>query len=447
MRIGLKRRVDHQRAVTRRSERVEHGSATARARRRPSRSNAAHVARSGIAQITIASVSVDIATRNAPTHRRPSASTAGRPGTRERVEEARAPPTGSARARARTRALHAGARSALRSSGSTARARRSGRSRRAAARPPPPTTRRATGPARRRPTSSCSKLAARPSSRELPEVHDLRPRAGRADRRPHAEAAHVALGAPDRAPVRGHVVHVPRAVVPDDVDQLVDVDLLVRLPVRARRRTRRCRGSYGRTGSRTRRSGSDASTGSTRGLPRRERIAGREPEHELVRRRLGLSTRSTRSGVNTATDGHLGAGSAPADAVAPVAGAAPRARRTPPIRMVERGRRRHAAPRSSLAREAVHRGVQVVAAREHAVGLRPAAPPSAASTHASHSACESVEQPHRREERPARRIAEPRRARRPHRLARARRDPTRARERARARRSSPRTSGRARTSG
>ena len=37
--------------------------------------------------------------------------------------------------------------------------------------------------------------------------------------------AHVAFRAPDGPPVRGHVLHVARAVVPDDVDELMDVDL------------------------------------------------------------------------------------------------------------------------------------------------------------------------------------------------------------------------------
>src|SRR5262249_10035071 len=96
---------------------------------------------------------------------------------------------------------------------------------------------------------------------ELPQVHDLRPRAGGTDRGPYAETLHVALCPSDWAPVRGHVVHVARAVVPDDVDEFVDVDLLVhRFRGRSggaastgRRYTCRCPGWYGRTGSRTRR--------------------------------------------------------------------------------------------------------------------------------------------------------------------------------------------------
>src|ERR1700730_5021370 len=62
---------------------------------------------------------------------------------------------------------------------------------------------------------------------ELPQVDDFGPPSGRPDRAPHAEAQHVALGARRRAPVRRHVVHVTGAVVPDDLDELVDVDLAV----------------------------------------------------------------------------------------------------------------------------------------------------------------------------------------------------------------------------
>ena len=61
----------------------------------------------------------------------------------------------------------------------------------------------------------------------LPHVHGLGPRSGRADQRPHAVAELVALLLADRAPVRGHVLHVVGAVVPDDVDELVDVDAVV----------------------------------------------------------------------------------------------------------------------------------------------------------------------------------------------------------------------------
>ena len=89
---------------------------------------------------------------------------------------------------------------------------------------PPPTTRRATGPARALDSSWRSWPRAVPPV-ELPHVHDLGPPAGRPDRAPHAEAEHVAFLAPDRAPVRRHVVHVAGPVVPDDVDELVDVHL------------------------------------------------------------------------------------------------------------------------------------------------------------------------------------------------------------------------------
>src|SRR5690606_20781294 len=60
---------------------------------------------------------------------------------------------------------------------------------------------------------------------ELPHVDDLGPPAGRADGRPHAEAELVPLGPGDRAPVGRHVLDVPGAVVREDVDELVDVDL------------------------------------------------------------------------------------------------------------------------------------------------------------------------------------------------------------------------------
>ena len=75
-------------------------SATSRCRhcasapRSHARSNAAHVARSGIAQITIASLSVAIITRNAPTHCRPSSSTAGRPVSASASRNAPMPPIG-----------------------------------------------------------------------------------------------------------------------------------------------------------------------------------------------------------------------------------------------------------------------------------------------------------------------------------------------------------------
>ena len=79
-----------------------------------------------------------------------------------------------------------------------------------------------------RPTASVANDAARPDQPVvLPHVHRLRPRAGRADQRPHAVAELIALLLADRAPVRGHVLHVVRAVVPDDVDELVDVDAVV----------------------------------------------------------------------------------------------------------------------------------------------------------------------------------------------------------------------------
>ena len=64
----------------------------------------------------------------------------------------------------------------------------------------------------------------------LPEVEHLGPSAGRADDAPHAEAELVAVVLRHRAEVRRHVVHVVGAVVPDDVDELVDVDVVVHEP-------------------------------------------------------------------------------------------------------------------------------------------------------------------------------------------------------------------------
>ena len=60
---------------------------------------------------------------------------------------------------------------------------------------------------------------------QLPHVDHLGPAPGRPHRRPDAVAQLVALPDADRHPVGGHVVLVAGAVVPHDVDQLVDVDL------------------------------------------------------------------------------------------------------------------------------------------------------------------------------------------------------------------------------
>jgi len=61
----------------------------------------------------------------------------------------------------------------------------------------------------------------------FPHVHDLGPLAGGSHGAPDPEAELVAFFLRDRAPVRGHVVHVVRPVRADDVDELVGVDLFV----------------------------------------------------------------------------------------------------------------------------------------------------------------------------------------------------------------------------
>src|SRR5262249_20597681 len=110
----------------------------------------------------------------------------------------------------------------------------------------------------------------------LPHVEDLRPPARGADDAPHPVAELVALLLGDRAPVGGHVVHVLGPVVPDDVDELVDVHLVVH--------------SAGNTSSASR---------STRGR-HRSRVAG-----VMMRCRAPASTsscsRSTTSGTVPAT--------------------------------------------------------------------------------------------------------------------------------------------------
>ena len=62
----------------------------------------------------------------------------------------------------------------------------------------------------------------------LPDVHDLGPPARGPEDGPHPVTELTPLLLALRAPVRRHVVHVPRPAVADDVDELVDVDLVVR---------------------------------------------------------------------------------------------------------------------------------------------------------------------------------------------------------------------------
>ena len=114
-------------------------------------SNAAHVGRSGSAQITIASVSLRIATRNAATHSSPLASVSKRPVVGERVEERTRAADGELDQLVGVhRALRARRGELLDRRAPRFGHRRCGRSRPAAAPPRPPTTRPATDPARPR---------------------------------------------------------------------------------------------------------------------------------------------------------------------------------------------------------------------------------------------------------------------------------------------------------
>ena len=61
----------------------------------------------------------------------------------------------------------------------------------------------------------------------LPQVDDLRPPSGAAHDTPHAVAELVSILLRRGAPIRRHVVHVAPTVMPNDVDVLVDVDLVV----------------------------------------------------------------------------------------------------------------------------------------------------------------------------------------------------------------------------
>ncbi len=112
-----------------------------------------------------------------------------------------------------------------RSATPTAPARGSGRTRRCAGwRPRPPFRQGRILHSRVR--SSCARLAARPSQPSSSHMFTTRPR--RSSRRCPTRRSRAGCAPRFRwAPVRGHVVHVPRSVGPDDVDELVDVDLAV----------------------------------------------------------------------------------------------------------------------------------------------------------------------------------------------------------------------------
>jgi hypothetical protein len=59
----------------------------------------------------------------------------------------------------------------------------------------------------------------------FPHVHDARPSSSGSDHTPNSEAQLATIISRHRTPVRRHVVHVIRPVGPDDVDELVCVDL------------------------------------------------------------------------------------------------------------------------------------------------------------------------------------------------------------------------------
>ena len=82
------------------------------------------------------------------------------------------------------------------------------------------------------------KQRASPDHLPPPQVDHLRPAAWYR-RRPIRRSTPVALLLGDGAEVRRHVVHVVGAVVPDDVDELVDVDLVVHRVGRIGRQFRR----------------------------------------------------------------------------------------------------------------------------------------------------------------------------------------------------------------
>ena len=208
MRSGAERRVDEQAcAASRRRGRASSCAtrpAGRRRRRRPSQacSTRAHVAQSGMAQITIASESLTIATRNAPTSSRPSSSRAGTACSRTAAEEVgrgagghrhqlvgcRRRPARRRRSASRSDRVH-GSGTTMRS---TPAAPQRGRDR------PPLGERRVL-------RAGADQLVAEVADEtvppvELPHVDDLGPPPGRPHRRPHAEAQLVALLDGDRAP-------------------------------------------------------------------------------------------------------------------------------------------------------------------------------------------------------------------------------------------------------
>ena len=59
----------------------------------------------------------------------------------------------------------------------------------------------------------------------LPDVHDFGPAASGTHRSPDAVTELIAFDLSLRRPVRRHVMHVIRAVMTDDVYELVDINL------------------------------------------------------------------------------------------------------------------------------------------------------------------------------------------------------------------------------
>lgn len=59
----------------------------------------------------------------------------------------------------------------------------------------------------------------------FPDVHDFRPPPGGSHRSPYAVTELISFDLSLRRPVGCHVMHVIGAVMTDDVDELVDIDL------------------------------------------------------------------------------------------------------------------------------------------------------------------------------------------------------------------------------